>query len=824
MSTTARRVVKNSGYLYVKMGITMFISLYTTRLILGSLGVDDFGIFNIVGGAISMLGFLNVAMAGATQRFISYSEGEGDREKQRRIFNISFVMHIVIALLVGAVLLGAGYIFFNGVLNIPSDRVVAAQIVYGSLIVSTMFTVATVPYDAVVNAHENMRYYAIVGIVESVLKLLAALVVTRFVGDRLIVYGVLMALVPIITLTIMRLYCHKHYEECRIAPHRYWDRSLAKEMGIFAGFNLLRSSSSMISQYGLSIVLNSFFGVVLNAAQGVANQVSGQLMALSNTMLKALNPVIAKSEGSGDHRLMQRATMMGSKFSFLLLALLAIPFMVEASYILKLWLRDLPDWAVLFCRLQLLRSLVEQLTITTGSSIDAKGEIKGFSIIKSILAIMPIILTFMLYEFGLPPYSMYIVWIVFGGVVGGVVNLYFLKLKCGIGVRTYCRVVIAPCLVLSVIPVLLSMLIVGVFEEGFVRLLVSCTVTTLSMILSLWFFVLSGDERLIVMDMIAKVKRRLRAKFVRALRRQSFYPFIYRSYWHYRLSNVTKRGDNIYYAARPNPGAGIGHQMANWIAGYWYAKEFGVKFAHLPFSTDRWERFMGFGDGEISVETLKKEGYKVRVLPLFDDGNAEEFELNRRIIDSYGSQRVVFIAEQDQFYRDQYGVMEEMKRKFYGAKSRVGQSLGYSSECFNIALHLRRGDIMNDPTNPNLAMRYLSNDYFNHVLGGVVDSLKSRKPIHIYIFSQGEVSDYPEFARYENLHWCLDMSAEESLLHMVYADLLITSKSSFSYKPALLCNGIKVVPECFWHGYPSTSDWLLVDNSGNFDKSALSKI
>ena len=160
--STANRVIKNTGYLYAKMGVTMFISLYTTRLILNSLGATDFGIFNIVGGAIAMLGFLNAAMASATQRFMSYTEGEGNKEKQKSIFNVSVVLHLLISLLVGVVLLIAGYFFFNGILNIPSDRIFAAQVVYGSLIVSTMFTVMTVPYDAVLNAHENMLYYSIV--------------------------------------------------------------------------------------------------------------------------------------------------------------------------------------------------------------------------------------------------------------------------------------------------------------------------------------------------------------------------------------------------------------------------------------------------------------------------------------------------------------------------------------------------------------------------------------------------------------------------------------------------------------------------------------
>lgn len=275
MSSTANRVVKNTGFLYAKMGITMFISLYTTRLILNSLGASDFGIFNIVGGAIAMLGFLNAAMASATQRFMSFSEGEGDKEKQKSIFNVSVILHLGISLIVGIALLIAGCFFFNGILNIPQDRIFASQVVYGSLIVSTMFTVMTVPYDAVMNAHENMKYYAIVGVFESLLKLAVAFICVYTRYDKLIIYGILMACIPLITLTIMRIYCHRRYEECIIAPRVYWQKRLMKEMTSFAGWNLFQTATAMITNYGLGIILNVYYGTMLNAAQGIANQLWG---------------------------------------------------------------------------------------------------------------------------------------------------------------------------------------------------------------------------------------------------------------------------------------------------------------------------------------------------------------------------------------------------------------------------------------------------------------------------------------------------------------------------------------------------------------------
>ena len=302
MSSTANRVIKNTGYLYAKMAITMFVSLYTTRLILNALGASDFGIYNIVGGAIAMLGFLNASMAGATQRFMSYAEGEGDKEKQKYIFNISVVLHAGIAVFVAVVLLVAGYFFFNGILNIPTERIGAAKVVYLSLIISTLLTVMNVPYDAVMNAHENMRYYALVGILESFLKLAVAFVCVYASGDKLIVYGILMACIPLLTLNVMKVYCHKHYDECVIKPRKYWNRGLMKEMTSFAGWSFVGSMGSIVGNYGVGIVLNNFFGTILNAALGIANQLNGMLLFFSNSMLKALNPVIVKKLGEGEQK------------------------------------------------------------------------------------------------------------------------------------------------------------------------------------------------------------------------------------------------------------------------------------------------------------------------------------------------------------------------------------------------------------------------------------------------------------------------------------------------------------------------------------------
>lgn len=319
----------------------------------------------------------------------------------------------------------------------------------------------------------------------------------------------------------------------------------------------------------------------------------------------------------------------------------------------------------------------------------------------------------------------------------------------------------------------------------------------------------------------AKIEKRIWSKTVKWFRSKSFYPIIYKSLWHskYHKPIITNTHQN-YFTAVPNQGAGIGHQMANWIAGYWFSNQFNLKFAHIPFSAQKWEEFLGFGKKEVfAKELIKNRGYKKVRLPLFSENNAGEIALIQKIIKSYSDNKVVFICEQDQFYKDQFGNIEELKQKFYSAKARKEDSLIYNKEHFNIAIHVRRGDIVigQENKNANLKMRWQDNNYFEKVLTKVLATLESKKPIQIYLFSQGEKKDFSEFNKFKNMHFCLDMNAQDCFLHMVYADLLITSKSSFSYKPALLSNGIKICPKDFWHGYPKNENWISANNKGEFD-------
>ena len=509
MSQTANRVIKNTGYLYAKMAITMFVSLYTTRLILNSLGASDFGIYNIVGGAIAMLGFLNVAMASATQRFMSYSEGEGNKEKQKYIFNISCVLHFGISLLIALILLIAGWFFFHGILNIPENRIFAAQVVYCSLIVSTVFTVMNVPYDAVMNAHENMRYYAIVGVVESFLKLAVAFACVYTKGDKLIVYGMLMAAIPLITLTIMKLYCHRHYEECVIKPVKFYDKKLMREMTSFAGWSLAGSMGGILGNYGNGIVLNSFWGTILNAALGIANQLNGMLMVFSNSMLKALAPVIVKTEGGGEHEKMLEYSFTGCKFSFLLFSLFCLPCFVEAPYILKLWLRDYPDWTVAFVRFQIVRTLMEQTYTTLGTSLNATGNIKQTNLFSFVLNLLPLLLLSIAFWLGASPWWYYPIVIFCMVVLTASSIIYYCKKYCRLNLWQYFKSITIPCFVISIVLITAGFIVRQVMAQGMPRLMVNSVV--LSLLLSFGaYWLLSLKERELLGNVIRKLYHKIK--------------------------------------------------------------------------------------------------------------------------------------------------------------------------------------------------------------------------------------------------------------------------------------------------------------------------
>lgn len=477
------------------MGITVLISLYTTRLILSSLGASDFGIFNIIGGAIVMLGFLNSTMANATQRFMSYAEGERNLNKKRRVFNVSMLLHGGIAIITGLILLIVMFPLFDGIFNILPERLFAAKVVYISMVISTIFTILNVPYDAVMNAHENMLYYSVIGIIEALLKLCVAIVCVYTSLDKLITYGILMAAIPFFTLSIMKIYCHRKYDECIFSFSKYWDLKLVKEISFFSGWNFLTAVSSLASVYGTGLVLNHFFGTILNAAQGIANQINGQMSSFSTNLIKSINPVIVKRAGEKNLIGMNEVSIAGCKYSTLLIILLAIPFIVEMPYILKNWLKEVPEWTSLFCCLQLSATVICQMANSAATAIYAQGNIKWYAIYKSIFNLLPIIVTYLSYTLGGGPYWLYISLNIFWALGGDFVIVYYAKRLCGMSIKDFIGKVVIPVCIVSFIMITGGYIVRYFLCESLLRFTMCLLTTTFLFITSTWIFALRAKEK-----------------------------------------------------------------------------------------------------------------------------------------------------------------------------------------------------------------------------------------------------------------------------------------------------------------------------------------
>ena len=357
----AQRVIKNTMWLYVRMAVSILVNIFTTRILLQALGASDYGLYNVVGGAIAMLGFLTASMSSVTQRFISYTLGEGNEEKLKSIFNNTLCVHYGIAGLSALILILASFIWFNGVLNIPEGREFVAICVYGCLVFSTVYSITIVPYDGVLNAHENMRFYSLVGIFDVLVKLGIAVAVYFATFDQLMLYAVLMALEAWLLRVVTKYYCSHHYEECRHQELRkYFNRRKIRELTSFAGWNMFNLATLMLSVLGINLIINHFFGTKLNAALGVATQLSGVLMGISMNMIKAITPILVKSEGGHQRENMLKITFVGCKFSFLLFSFFSIPVMFYISEVLDLWLKDVPEWTAVFCILLMAGSLYAQ--------------------------------------------------------------------------------------------------------------------------------------------------------------------------------------------------------------------------------------------------------------------------------------------------------------------------------------------------------------------------------------------------------------------------------------------------------------------------------
>lgn len=391
-SDNNKRIAKNTLLLYFRMFITMAVTLYTSRIVLNVLGVEDFGIYNIVAGVIVLLSFMTSSLTQATQRFLSFELGRNDLAQFSRVFSTSLIIYLLFSafiVLVGELL---GPYIVNNFLNIPMERREAAIGVYHFSVVTFVFTVLRTPYNAAIIAYERMTFYAYVSIIEVVLKLGIVYLLLFKMMDNLKLYAALVGMVAFFLFVCYFIYCNRNYHECVF--QKVWDIDLFKKLLGFSGWSMFGSLAVITSTQGLNIIINLLFGVVVNAAMGVTNQVSNAVNQFAVNFQTAFNPQITKLYAIGDKESLSALIYQTSQFSFYLLFVICIPLIVNINFVLDVWLKNVPEYSDVFIRYMLFSLLIDSLSAPLWMSVQAVGRIKKYQIVVSSIFILGTLATY----------------------------------------------------------------------------------------------------------------------------------------------------------------------------------------------------------------------------------------------------------------------------------------------------------------------------------------------------------------------------------------------------------------------------------------------
>lgn len=377
-----KRIVTNTLAQYVKAAINICLSLYATRLILQVLSISDYGIFTVVGGVIALLGFMTNALSITTQRYISYHSGQNDRSRLRKIFANSLFLHLLVGGFTAIILLVLRSWLVEDMLVIPPDRIDAANIVYVITVIMLLLTIITAPYKALFIARENIVYIAVVEIIDGILKFILALCIAYIPFDKLIIYTLLLGLILVLNLFAFVIYAKLHFEEtCIIIRRADIDKSTLKQLSGFMGWSTYGMGAVAVRIQGTQMVMNLFYGTVINAAFGIAMQVYGALVFISTSILNAMNPQITKAEGVHNRDKAISLACKESKYSVSMMAIVSIPLMIEMPSVMSLWLQEVPDHAVMFCRFILTIFLCDQLTAGLNTLCEAMGNIRNYCLL-----------------------------------------------------------------------------------------------------------------------------------------------------------------------------------------------------------------------------------------------------------------------------------------------------------------------------------------------------------------------------------------------------------------------------------------------------------
>ena len=508
-SNNNKRIAKNTLLLYFRMLFMMGVALYTSRVVLNTLGVEDYGIYNVVGGVVAMFGFISGSMGSATQRYITFALGKGNKERLSTVFSTTLQIHTLIAGII--VLLGEtiGLWFLYNKMQIPADRMDAAFWVLQCSIISTVVMIISVPYNADIIAHEKMSAFAYISVLEVVLKLIIVYMLVIFSFDKLVLYAFLILAVQVLIRFCYSIYCNKHFEESKY--RRVWDKALFKEMTGFAGWSLFGNLAGVLFGQGLNMLLNVFFGPVVNAARAVAVQVQNAIQQFVGNFQMALNPQITKTYAQGEMNDMHKLMYRSARFSFFLLFFLSLPVLFETDFILTVWLKTVPENTVVFLRIMICTSLIYTLANPLIIANQATGKVKKYQAVCGTVLLMILPISYVFLKLGCPAYSVFIIHFVMESLAQ-LMRMILLRPLIGIRIRDYFLHIYKQVIVVVAVSLVIPFLLYVNMDSGFIRFFVICIVCLISVAASAYLLGLSANERIFVkakvMDAIHKITKR----------------------------------------------------------------------------------------------------------------------------------------------------------------------------------------------------------------------------------------------------------------------------------------------------------------------------
>ena len=505
ISSNNKRIAKNTLMLYCRTLVILIVSLYTSRIVLNALGVEDYGIYNVVGGIVGMFSAFSGSLSFAISRYLTFELGKGDNKRLNEVFSTSINILLGLSLLVIIIGEVGGLWFIHNKLVIPATRVNAADWVLQASLFAFCVNLLSVPYNALIVAHERMSAFAYISLLEAVLKLIVCYCIIFMPYDKLIVYSMLTAFVALIIRLIYGIYCKRHFEECKYRLVR--DSQLVKGMGSFTGWSFLTHSIFVLNTQGVNILMNLFFGVTLNAARGIAVQVQNVITQFVLNFTSALNPQIIKNYAQGNKMEMFLLVCRGAKFGFFLLLILSLPILFETEYILKLWLGVVPEHTANFVRLTIIGAMIDRMGDTGSSAIRAMGNVKKYSLTLSCLTCLIFPLSWVSFKAGFPPESSYVCFILIYICVQ-YKRLVLLKDLIGFPISMFVKEVIMKAAFCTAISILIPFLFVEFLTPSFVRFLLTIAISFGWTFICIYKIGLSKHEAIAIKgEILSKIKK-----------------------------------------------------------------------------------------------------------------------------------------------------------------------------------------------------------------------------------------------------------------------------------------------------------------------------